>query len=222
MFDERLDEMQEIKEGIKILIVDDHSMVRQGLRDFIDSFPDFILVGEATNGIEAISFTEKNETDVILMDLIMPEMNGIEATKKIIKNHPNIKIIALTTFQDSELITAAFEAGVYSFLQKNITIKELGNAIRNASEGIPTLSPEATRILINSTKQKPIIGSTLTKRERQILSLMVDSRSNPEIAEELNISLSTVKTHVTSILSKLDVSKRIDAVKLAITNKLVN
>jgi len=213
--------MSDNQSVIRVMIVDDHSMVRQGLKDFLDSFTDFELIGEASNGLEAVSLSKQITPDVILMDLIMPEMDGINATRQITKDQPAVKIIALTTFQDEELIQSVLEAGAISYLQKNINIQELGNVIRKAFDDIPTLSPEATRSLINTAIHKPKFVTSLTPRERQVLALMVASHSNPEIATQLNLSLSNVKTHVTNILSKFEVKKRVEAVKIAIKYNLV-
>lgn len=202
------------------MLADDHEMVRRGLAVFIQSFDDLVLVGEAANGREAIDFLQKNDTDVILMDLLMPEMGGIEATKTIHDQHPEIKIIAMTSFEDEDLVKQAISSGAIGFLMKNTTIDELATAIRNAVAGKPTLAPEAAQILMTAATRPPEPSYDLTNRELDVLTQMVEGRTNPEIADLLSISRSTVKTHVSNILGKLNVTSRIEAVKLALENNL--
>ena len=209
------------KENIRVLLVDDHDMVRSGLSVFIQSFDDLELVGEAANGKEAIDFLQENETDVILMDLLMPEMGGIEAIKVILDQKPEIKIIAMTSFEEEDLVKQAISNGAIGFLMKNISIDELATAIRNAVVGKPTLAPEAAQILMTAATKPPAPNYDLTQRELDVLTQMVEGRTNPEISELLSISPSTVKTHVSNILGKLNVTSRIEAVKLALENKLI-
>lgn len=206
---------------IRVLLVDDHEMVRSGLVVFIEAFDDLFLVGEAANGREAIDFLQKNEADVILMDLIMPEMGGIEAIKVILDQQPNLKIIAMTSFEEENLVKQAINNGAIGFLMKNISIDELAAAIRNAAAGKPTLAPEAAQILMEAATRGPAPSYDLTRRELDVLTQMVEGRTNPEIAEMLSISRSTVKTHVSNILGKLNVTSRIEAVKLALEKKLI-
>ena len=208
------------KQPIRVMLADDHEMVRRGLAVFIQSFDDLVLVGEAANGREAIDFLQKNDTDVILMDLLMPEMGGIEATKTIHDQHPEIKIIAMTSFEDEDLVKQAISSGAIGFLMKNTTIDELATAIRNAVAGKPTLAPEAAQILMTAATRPPEPSYDLTNRELDVLTQMVEGRTNPEIADLLSISRSTVKTHVSNILGKLNVTSRIEAVKLALENNL--
>ena len=206
---------------IRVLLVDDHEMVRSGLVVFIEAFDDLFLVGEAANGREAIDFLQKNEADVILMDLLMPEMGGIEAIKIILEQHPEIKIIAMTSFEEEDLVKQAISHGAIGFLMKNISIDELAAAIRNAAAGKPTLAPEAAQILMEAATRGPVPSYDLTRRELDVLTQMVEGRTNPEIAELLSISRSTVKTHVSNILGKLNVTSRIEAVKLALEKKII-
>ena len=206
---------------IRVIIVDDHAVVRGGLRLFLLAFEDLELVGEAGSGEQALRLCEQAQPDVVLMDLAMPGMNGVQATQKIRKDHPQIQVIALTSFDEENLVQGALEAGAISYLLKNVSASELAAAVRAAHAGRPTLAPEATRALSESTRPSRL-GYDLTDREREVLAVMVDGMSNAEIAKSLAISQSTVKFHVSSILAKLGVSSRSEAVSLALQNHLVD
>lgn len=206
---------------IRVLLVDDHEMVRRGLAVFIQSFDDLVLVGDAANGRDAIEFLRNEGADVILMDILMPDMGGIEAIKTILPNWPDIKIIAMTSFEEEELVKEAIASGAIGFLMKNASIDELATAIRNAYAGKPTLAPEAAQILMNAASRPPEPDYDLTRRELDVLTQIVEGKTNPEIAEILSISRSTVKTHVSNILGKLNVNSRVEVVKLALENKLI-
>jgi NarL family two-component system response regulator LiaR len=206
---------------IRVMIVDDHDMVRRGLVTFLMVCPDLELVGEATDGEEALRLCEQVRPDVILMDLVMPKMNGTEATRAIRERWPQVQVVALTSFQEKKLVQGALQAGAISYLLKNVTVDELGEAIRAAYAGRPTLAPEATQALIQATSQGPAPGHDLTPREREVLALMIEGLNNPEIAGRLGVSRSTARAHVSSILSKLGVSNRAEAVALAVRRKLV-
>lgn len=205
---------------IKILLVDDHAVVRSGLSKFLMINKDLKLVGEASDGNEAVQMASLHKPDVILMDLMMPGMDGITATREIKKKYPHIKILALTSFAEQNMVQGALQAGAIGYLQKNVTAKELGFAIRSAYEGRMTLSPEATQVLANSVAQPQIAGEQLTEREREVLKCMVDGLNNNEIAEKLVVSLGTVKFHISNIYNKLGVDSRVEAVKLALEQKL--
>ncbi len=205
---------------IRILLVDDHDMVRRGLAVFLMAFDDFELVGEAGNGQEAFERCAQLRPDVILMDLMMPVVDGVTAIRRIREAFPATQVIALTSFSEEKLVEDAMQAGVIGYLFKNATVDELAAAIRAARVGLPTLAPEATRVLIRRAVQPSAPGYDLTDRERAVLQLLVEGRSNPEIADRLSVSRSTVKTHVSHILEKLGVGSRLEAVTLAIRHKL--
>ena len=207
--------------AIRVMIVDDHAMVRKGLVTFLKNAPDFELVGEARDGREAIEACERLRPDVILMDLVMPELGGVAATRTIHQRRPDVRVIALTSFQEKELVQDALQAGAIGYLLKNVSGEELVEAIRQAHAGRPTLAPEALQALVQPPSETETLASDLTRRENEVLALLVKGMSNPEIAERLVISRSTVKVHISSILSKLGVDSRAEAIALAIQNKLV-
>jgi len=206
---------------IRVLIVDDHAMLRRGLVTFLLSFDDLELVGEAADGAEALRLCDQVQPDVVLMDLVMPNMDGSTATRAIRGRYPQVQVIALTSFREEELVQAALEAGAIGYLLKNVPAEELAEAIRAAHAGRPTLAPEAAEALIHAATHPPAPGHDLTPREREVLALMVDGLSNPEIADRLVVTRSTAKAHVSNILSKLGVSNRAEAVALALKHKLV-
>lgn len=213
--------MNEIK-PIRVIIVDDHDMVRSGLEVFLETCDDLALVGEASSGNDAVRLCTELQPDVVLMDLLMPDMDGVSATRAIRQTNPNIQIIALTSFKDRELVQEALQAGAIGYLLKNISIDELADAIRAAHSGKSILAPEATQALIEAATQPPTPGYDLTQREREVLALMVSGLNNREIAEELTISRSTVKNHVSNILSKIGVTSRTEVVAIAVQHNLVS
>ena len=207
---------------IKIMLVDDHNVVRSGLSNFLRAYDDLELVGDAKNGLDALNLCRHKKPDVILMDLMMPEMDGIEATREILKECPDVKIIAMTSFEEEALVQGVLAAGAISYLLKNVTADELVTAIRAASLGKSTLSPEAAKALIHATRPETHPWSDLTEREMEVLNLVAEGKSNQQIAESLFLSLATVKAHVGNILSKLQVSSRSEAIAYAIKNKIVS
>ena len=206
---------------ITILLVDDHAVVRSGLSKFLMVNKDMQLVGEASDGAESLQMVALHKPDVVLMDLMMPGMDGITATREIHQKYPNVKVIALTSFAEQNMVQGALQAGAIGYLQKNVTARELGNAIRSAHDGKMTLSPEAAQVLANSVAQPQIHGEQLTERERDVLKCMVDGLNNNEIAQKLVVSLGTVKFHISNIFHKLGVDNRVEAVRQAIEQKLV-
>ena len=206
---------------IRVLIVDDHPMVRSGLHDFILTNDGMVLVGEAQNGVEAVEFCTYHEVDVVLMDLVMPLMDGSEATRRIIALGKPVKVIALTSFHEQGLVEKAMNAGATSYLLKNVTSSELAEAIKAACGGFSMLAPEATKALVHSNYRSPSIGFDLTAREREILVLLVKGLSNHEISLQLHVSTATVKYHLANIFSKLGVRNRVEAATIALENNLV-
>jgi NarL family two-component system response regulator LiaR len=210
------------KGQIRLMIVDDHVVVRSGLSAFLLAFDDLKLVGEAGNGEEAVRLCQQIQPDVVLMDLVMPGMDGIAATKAIKERCPNTQVIALTSFGEEERVRAVLKAGAIGYLLKNLSAQELVAAIRNAAAGQPTLSTEAARALIHASASPKPPGLELTGREREVLVLMAKGLNNSQIAEQLVISASTTKFHVSNILTKLGVTSRTEAVSLALRNHLID
>ena len=207
---------------IRVLIVDDHGMVRRGLMTYLKNESDLQVVGEARDGQEAMRLCEQLQPDVILMDLVMPELDGIAATRLIREQWPPIQIIALTSFGEKELVQNALQAGAIGYLLKNVSGNDLAEAIRAAHAGRSVLATEAIEALVQLAGPEPGPSVDLTNRERDVLALLVKGLTNPEIAERLCISRATVKVHISNILSKLQVSSRAEASAFAIKNKLVS
>jgi len=207
---------------IRLMIVDDHAVVRSGLSAFLLAYDDLKLVGEAGDGEEAVRLCLQIQPDVVLMDLVMPGMDGITATKAIKERCPNTQVIALTSFGEEERVQGVLKAGAIGYLLKNVSAQELVTAIRKAAAGQPTLSSEAARALIHASAGPEAPGRDLTGREREVLALMVKGLNNSRIAEQLMVSLSTTKFHVSNILTKLGVTSRAEAVALAVRNHLVD
>lgn len=203
------------------MVVDDHSVVRSGLSAFLSAFDDLEMVGQASGGVEAVRLCPQLKPDVVLMDLVMPGMDGATATKAIRDACPQIQVIILTSFKEEDLVRSALRAGAIGYLLKNVSADELAGAIRAARAGRPTLDAEATRALIASANRPPVIGHDLTDREREVLALLVNGLNNAGIARKLVVSESTAKFHVSSILSKLGVGSRTEAVALALKHHLV-
>ncbi len=206
---------------IKVLIVDDHPLVRHGINTLLQVYDDIEVVGEAENGREALEMCEKCKPDIVLMDLIMPEINGIEATRNILKNWSSIKVVTLTSFIDKKLIEDSLKAGAIGYVLKNISGENLVAAIRDADKGKSTLSSEASDFLISNLKNPPVIEYRLTSQEKNIMAYLVEGLSNKKITQKMVLSLSTVKFHVSNILNKLGASSRAEAISIALKNKLI-
>ncbi len=207
---------------IRIVAVDDHEVVRSGLRFSLMAFDDLELVGEAADGEEALRVCSEVQPDVVLMDMMMPRMGGAEATEALLRNHPEMKVIALTSFEEGTRVQEALQAGAIGYLLKDVGADELVRAIRAAHAGRATLSPEAARALAKAAIEPPELGQDLTKREREVLALLVEGKGNSEIAEVLNISHHTVRFHVSTILSKLNAANRAEAAALAVKHHLLD
>lgn len=208
-------------ESIRVVTVDDHEVVRNGLRFSLLAFDDLELVGEAANGEEALRVCAELQPDVVLMDLRMPGMGGAEATQALVRDHPEVKVIALTSFQEGTRVQQALQAGAIGYLLKDVGADELAQAIRAAHAGRATISPEAVKALVEAALAKPDVGHDLTARELDVLALLVEGLGNAEIAERLVISHHTARYHVSSILSKLGAANRAEAAALAVKLGLV-
>jgi NarL family two-component system response regulator LiaR len=208
---------------IRVMLVDDHDMVRRGLAAFLNVKPDLELVAEASNGLEALAICERSTPDVILMDLVMPEMDGAAATRALREQFPGVQVIALTSFQEKDLIRDALEAGAIGYLLKNVTIDELAVAIRAAHSGQSTLAPEALQTLLQmkSLEQTSPRDFSLTEREMEVLALLVEGLNNREIAERLYVSRATAKAHVSHILDKMNVGNRGEAIAVALREGII-
>jgi len=206
---------------IRVMVVDDHAMVRRGLATFLMVYDDLELAGEAESGEEAIQLCSEVKPDVILMDMVLPVMDGAAATRVIRKRYPKVQVIALTSFKDKNIIKNALEAGAIGYLLKDVSAAELALAIRAAHAGRATLSQDVAQVIVQTAGQPPEPGLDLTEREREVLALMVEGLNNTQIAGRLTVSPSTIKSHVSNILSKLGVSSRTEAVALALRHGLV-
>lgn len=214
--------MTEKSAAIRVLVVDDHLVVRQGFATLLRAFPDIQLVGEARNGNEAITACDELHPDVVLMDMIMPQMAGADAIRIIRHKYPDIQVLAMTSFSDDkQLVQAATEAGAIGYIFKDISINDLANAIRAVYQDIPTLSPDATRLLIQAKSQRSPDDFNLSEREMEVLALLAKGLANQDISEHLCISPATVKFHVSNILHKLGASTRTEAVTIAYQHHLV-
>lgn len=208
---------------IKVLFVDDHEMVRIGVSAYLSAQSDIEVIGEADNGLKAVELAMELRPDVILMDLVMPEMDGIEATRRIIEKWPEAKIIIVTSFLDDEKVYPALEAGATSYMLKTSKASEIARAVRSTFQGQSVLEPEVTGKMMEKLRRPKItqLHDQLTNREMEILLLMTQGKTNQEIADELYIALKTAKVHVSNILSKLAVQDRTQAVIYAFKHSLV-
>jgi NarL family two-component system response regulator LiaR len=209
------------QQRIRVVVVDDHAVVRSGIEYSLMALDDIDLVGTADSGAAALLLCEDAQPDVVLMDMMMPEMNGVVATRAILERCPQARVIALTSFQEGSLVQEALQAGAISYLLKDVGMEELAAAIRSAHAGKATLAPEAAQALAEAASHPQDPGFDLTDREREVLGLIVRGRSNAEIADELAVSLSTARFHVSTILSKLGATNRAEAAAMAVKHQLV-
>jgi NarL family two-component system response regulator LiaR len=207
---------------IKVLVVDDHPVVRDGLKNLFLVFDDLEMIGEAEDGEEALAFCQQQIPDVILMDILMPGMDGIQATQAILEQHPQVKIVILTSYPKDDLVQKSLEAGAIGYVLKNATIDALAEAIRSAFSGRPTLAPEATSALIRANTGPAKPGEDLSPREREVLALIAQGLSNEEIAKRLVISPATARHHVSACIQKLGAANRAEAAALAVKYGLIS
>jgi len=209
---------------IRVITVDDHDIVLRGLAAGLSLFDDIDLIAEASDGEQAIALCRELKPDVLVLDLRLTDssLSGVDVIRKVVVDAPEIRIVALTNYSDSDLVCLALQAGAISYILKNVTIDELASTIRRASEGQSTLAPEAANVLMNRTVGIHSKHIALTNRERDVLQLMVKGMSNPEIANQLTISRSTVKNHVSNILAKIGASTRTEAVIIALEQRLLD
>jgi DNA-binding NarL/FixJ family response regulator len=207
---------------IRVVAVDDHKIVRNGIRFSLLAFEDLEFVGEAASGEDVLRVCQAVQPDVILMDLKMPGMGGIAATRAVLEEHSHVRVIALTSFQERSLVQAALQAGATGYLLKDATVDELAAAIRSAYAGRSTLALPAVQALAEKAARPSLPGDELTGREREVLALVVEGFRNVEIAERLVISLPTARTHVSTILSKLGAANRAAAAALAVRHHLIS
>ena len=208
---------------IRVLLVDDHAVVRRGLRGFLDLLDDIDVVGEAENGREAVDAARRVNPDVVLMDLLMPEMDGLEAIAAIKREQPEIEIVAVTSFIEEEKVTTALEAGATGYLLKDAEAEEVASAVRAAYAGEVTLDPAVTRLLaqrMRERKSQPQPVEPLTEREKEVIGLLGKGASNKDIAAELFITERTARTHVSNILGKLGLTSRTQAALYAVEHHL--
>ena len=206
---------------IRVLIVDDHEIIRTGITYSLSAFHDLELVGEAKSGQEALRLCRETQPDVVLMDMLMPGMDGVQTTQAIRKEHPQVQVLALTSFHDRERVQQAMQAGAAGYLVKGVSASQLAEAIRVAHAGQTILSREATQALIRTDDQTASPRHDLTQREREVLSLLAKGLPNADIARQSTITISTTKHHVSAILSKLGASSRAGAVVLAMEQGLI-
>lgn len=207
---------------IRVITVDDHEILRAGVRFSLAAFKDLELVGEAHSGEESLQLCGETQPDVALVDMFMGGMDGVETTKTIRKQYPQVQVLALTSFYDKELVLQVMQAGAVGYLVKGVSARELAEAIRLAYTGQTVLSQEASQALVKPEAAPAKLGCDLTDREQEVMALLAEGLSNAEIAQRLGISLSTAKHHVRAILSKLDAANRAEAVALALQHDLIH
>ena len=213
-------------EKIRVLIADDHRMFREGMRALLEAEPDFIVIGEAEDGRDAVQLARELSPDIILMDIAMPAMNGLEATRQIKRNCPDIKVLALTMHDDEEYICRIFSYGAMGYILKDSAFHDLVDAARSVYRGDFVLSPAITRLIVEDylrwgSQQPSIIDDGLSSRENEILQLIAEGYTNQQIAEILSISIKTVQAHRTSLMHKLNLHNCGELIKYAIQKKII-
>jgi NarL family two-component system response regulator LiaR len=206
---------------IRVIAVDDHEVVRGGIRYALLDCDDIELVGEAHDGEDAVRLCQQARPDVVLMDLMMPGMDGVETTRAIREQCPEVQILVLSSFHDRDLVPRAMQAGAIGYLLKGVSNQDLVEAIRAAHAGQPVLAKEAMAVLVQAATPSPKLGDDLNEREREVLALLAQGLANKEIAERLFLSVATVKYHVRVLLSKLGANSRAEAVALAWQHNLI-
>lgn len=206
---------------INVLIVDDHAVVRQGLRQLIDAQPDIEVIGEAADGEMAVQMTRTLKPDVVLMDLLMPGMDGIEATAQITALNMNVRVLALTSSLEDQLVKQALQAGAQGYLLKASRVNDVVDAIKRVAEGQSVLDPAAAQVLMQQTRTHDPLDA-LTTRERDVFDMMALGKTNAEISESLTISEVTVRTHIASVLDKLSLRDRTQVVIYALKRGLIH
>ena len=212
------------QDKITVVIVDDHTIVRQGLRTYLELQPDVLVVGEAANGSEAMALVKDSLPDIVLMDLVMPVMDGVDATRAITAMSPSTRVIVLTSFSEDEKVFASIKAGAQGYLMKDVLPSDLLAAIRTVNRGEAQLDPEiARKVMQEFANPQPVAPKhDLTDRELEVLRLIAQGKSNKDISEDLVLSEKTVKTHVSNILQKLHLSDRTQAAVFALRQKIVD
>jgi NarL family two-component system response regulator LiaR len=206
---------------IRVVLVDDHAMIRSGLRLILSGTDDIVVVGEASNGAEAIGLVGELQPNVVVMDVMMPELDGIGATQQLLQRYPRLRVLALTSFSEGDLVKRALQVGACGCLLKNIEGRELAAAIRTADAGRVVLTEETTQALVRAVVEPAKPGGDLSERELEVLAMLVEGASNDQIAAKLYISRNTVRHHVHNILIKLGAVNRTEAVALALQHNLV-
>jgi NarL family two-component system response regulator LiaR len=210
------------EEIIKVMIVDDHLLIRDGINLLLSTFDDILVIDVVDSGEKALELCAQLRPDVILMDMVMPEQDGPASIERILKNFPEIKVIALTSFVDEDLVVRSIQAGAIGYLLKNVSADKLVEAIRDAVQGQSTIDSIALQVLQQASQKSSRVGDDLTVRERQVLALITEGMTNKEIAQQLSLSYGTVRVYVSHVLTKLGVGNRTEAARLALENNLVN
>lgn len=211
--------------SIKVLLADDHQIIREGLRSLVDRETDMDVVAEADNGRQAVQLNEKHTPDVVIMDINMPDLNGMEATRQIMSTTPSVKIVALSMLSDQRFITGMIKAGASGYLLKDCAFKELSQAIRTVADGKIYLSPAISGAIREFVSELPEVGATsvdLTAREREVIQLIAEGKSTKEIAEVLHVSVKTIETHRQNVMRKLRISSVAELTKYAIREGLTS